>query len=314
MSQEPQDTDTAALDWPGDAMAERVAGRISREEFLTQGRMAAADLQRALAAAGVGADDVERLLDFGCGSGRLLMHLPTLLPKTDLWGFDVDAEAVAWCNEHIPGTTVISGEGMPPIDVPAGHFDAVVANSVFTHLDERYQDAWLDELLRITRPGATLVLSTHGEYAFGLIEQPHLAAGTPGVERWRGELDRDGILFWADDGLDPSVHPDYYHTTFHAPWYVFEHWASRFELVAYLPRGLLRHQDYVVLRHPTAQDAPIPVPRREPPEPASSEAPPAAPGRLEPLLERARRQPQVHAVGRRAKALLRRARAAVARG
>jgi SAM-dependent methyltransferase len=192
-----------------------------------------------------------------------------------VWGADVDAEAVAWCSEHLAGVKAITCAGLPPLDAPAGHFDLVVANSVFTHLDESFQDAWLDELLRVTRPGATLVLSVHGEYALRQLEEPHRAAGTPGVERWRRELDTRGIFFWHDDGLDPSVFPEYYHTTFHAVWYLYAHWGARFEIVAHVPRGLLDHQDYMVLRHPTAERPAMPVP-----------APHAAPAdELERLLE-----------------------------
>ena len=88
---------------------------------------------------------------------------------------------------------------------------------------------------------------------------------------------------------------------------------SRFELVAYLPRGLLRHQDYVVLRHPTAQDAPVPVPRRS--AAAARERGAAGGGRAPRAAGRAGPPPAAGARGRAArKAVLRRARAAVGRG
>jgi SAM-dependent methyltransferase len=236
--------------WPGEELAQRVAGHVDRDTFLLQGRMALQDLERALAVAGRSIDKTAGLLDFGCGSGRLLAHLAARNPAGAVWGADIDGDAVAWCQGNIPGCTVRRSEPLPPLDVPAA-FDIVVANSVFTHLDEAYQDAWLDELLRITVPGATLVVSVHGEHAFRLLEEPHLRARTPGADTWRRQLDERGIAFWEDDGLDPAVFPDFYHTTFHALWYLYEHWGQRLEIVAHLPRGLMDHQDYLVLRHPT---------------------------------------------------------------
>ena len=69
---------------------------------------------------------------------------------------------------------------------------------------------------------------------------------TPGRE----QLERDGILFVERDSYVGSVFPDFYHTTFHAPWYVFERWGAVFTIRGYLPRGSLSHQDLVVLERP----------------------------------------------------------------
>ena len=37
---------------------------------------------------------------------------------------------------------------LPPLDYPDATFDLIFNHSVFTHIDEQYQDAWLAELLR----------------------------------------------------------------------------------------------------------------------------------------------------------------------
>ena len=42
--------------------------------------------------------------------------------------------------------------------------------------------------------------------------------------------------------------PDFYHSTFHAPWYIFEHWSKIFEIKAYVVRGSLDFQDLLLLR------------------------------------------------------------------
>jgi hypothetical protein len=61
-------------------------------------------------------------------------------------------------------------------------------------------------------------------------------------------------------GRSGSAFPDFYHTTFHAPWYLLEHWSRWFDVVAYLPQSSLEFQDQIVLRRRddlAGGDAPI---------------------------------------------------------
>ena len=139
---------------------------------------------------------------------------------------------------------------------------------MFTHLDEHYQDLWLAELQRITAPDGLVVLSIHGEHAFKVSEQ-HLETDSRLRREWRAQLERDGILYIAEDTYAGSAFPDFYHTAFHAPWYVFEHWSRWFDVLAYLPQSSLDFQDQVVLRrrddsgHDGASDPSAPARRRE---------------------------------------------------
>ena len=224
------------------------------------------------ALAGIGRDfrTFDRLLDFGCGCGRFLRHLGSLVPDVELHGVDIDAEMIAWCEANIPYATTITGPHEPPLPYPDAHFDLVINHSVFTHLDERYQDMWLAELRRVTAPGGVLMLTVEGTSSWNRTAVLSLRAGDD-VERWRDQLESRGILFLSDDHFVGSTHPDFYHSTVHAPWYVFEHWNSFFEIAAYLPDGSIS-QDLVVLRR-RADDAlpPRPITRRLP---AAEGAPP----------------------------------------
>jgi ubiquinone/menaquinone biosynthesis C-methylase UbiE len=51
----------------------------------------------------------------------------------------------------------------PPLSFGAESFDFIYSISVFTHLPEEMQIAWLREMHRIAKVGATLVLTTHGD-------------------------------------------------------------------------------------------------------------------------------------------------------
>ena len=109
------------------------------------------------------------------------------------------------------------------------------------------------ELHRITQPGGVLLLTVHSLPQWNKAISDMENGGEP-VDHLRATLEQDGILFISDDHFIGSTHPDFYHTTFHAPWYVFEHWTRWFDVAAYVPLGS-DSQDLVVLRR-RADDEP----------------------------------------------------------
>jgi len=244
----------SSLPLPPDELIDRVVGCFSNEQadehrakFLETGRTSLEDLERALTAVGDTLAAHERILEFGCGCGRIMRWMEELGSTHTLVGTDIDARAIEWASDNLPFARFDVNEGLPPTGYRDGEFDLIVNHSVFTHLDEHYQDLWLAELQRIVSPDGMLVLSVHGEHAFQVSEQ-QLEAGSRLRHDWRALLERNGILYIADDSYVGSAFPDFYHTAFHAPWYVFEHWSSWFDVLAFLPRSSLDFQDQIVLR------------------------------------------------------------------
>lgn len=109
----------------------------------------------------------------------------------------------------------------------------------------------------MTRPEALLLLTVEGQSTWARTRQATEGAGED-VERWETELEARGILFIENDGWVGSTHPEFYHSTIHAPWYVLEHWGELFDVEAYLPDGSWS-QDLVVLRR-RADEGPSPRP------------------------------------------------------
>jgi SAM-dependent methyltransferase len=241
---------------PPDDLMWRVTDSTDPEWFLDSGLQSRRDLERALGVAGCELAQARRILDYGCGCGRMLRWFADL-DGPAIHGIDIDADAIAWAREHLTFAQLHVGPGVPPTDFEDDYFDLVVNHSVFTHLDAEYQDRWMAELQRISADDALLVLSASTETPFHEYEESLRDAGVdPSPARER--IARDGILHITEDSWRGGPFPDFYHSTFHAPWYLLEHWQQWFELVAYIPRGNLGFQDTVVMRNrPSDQRVPV---------------------------------------------------------
>jgi len=260
----PIEFSTTSPPTPPDELIDRVTTGISetnaegmRVGFLASGQKSVRDIEKALASIGKGLDDFSSVLEFGCGCGRIMLWLESIGRSGSLHGTDIDADAIAWNVENMPWATFGVNDPEPPLPYEDGQFDLVFNHSVLTHLDERLQDLWLAELRRITKPGGFVLLTVHGEKVFEDAERDAQGSGD-NTEPWRVEMENRGILFVAEDSYVGSTFPDFYHTTFHAPWYVFEHWSAYLTVRAYIPRGDLGHQDIILLER-TLDDRPIPA-------------------------------------------------------
>lgn len=228
---------------PPARLRRRVTGSEDLVTFDTGGSMHVAAMAELLESIGAPLATRGAILDFGCGCGRLLRHLGRIAPGAQLVGADTDSDAIEWVRANLDVEAFHLSE-LPPSTLPGATFDVALAFSVFTHLDEAHQDAWLEELHRVMRPDGVLVASINHETALHWHRQHPLADLPPGTE---DELDARGIAFWRDDGWE-QVFPDWYHTTHHRTEYVREHWGRWFELLRVRAAGASPLQDLVALR------------------------------------------------------------------
>ena len=85
-------------------------------------------------------DDVDRVLDFGCGCGRVLSRMPSS-GRARYFGVDLHEEALQWLRETMPEGTFSAGSAMPPVDIGAQNFDLIISVSVLTHLTQEQEGA-----------------------------------------------------------------------------------------------------------------------------------------------------------------------------
>jgi SAM-dependent methyltransferase len=101
-----------------------------------------------------------RVLELGCGGGRLSGHLIAL--ATSLHGMDIAADMVAHCRRTYPTATFSQGDLRDLSGWETAGWDAVVAGyAVVDVLGDGERRALLDEVHRLLRPGGILIFSSH---------------------------------------------------------------------------------------------------------------------------------------------------------
>jgi ubiquinone/menaquinone biosynthesis C-methylase UbiE len=97
-------------------------------------------------------EPARRLLDVGCGTGTMLMHLRRY-GRT--YGVDMDHEAVGYCRERGLDTVVQASAGNLPF--ADGTFDLVTMLDVLEHIVD--EGGALTEVRRVVRPGGLLMVA-----------------------------------------------------------------------------------------------------------------------------------------------------------
>lgn len=228
---------------PPAELAERVAA-LHGPKFRSQGLRMYTDISDQLARLGVARS--ARILDWGCGCGRITSFIQARQPRAKIVGCDIDAEAIAWCRSHLAGEFEQVAPA-PPTKFAAGEMDAVIATSVLTHLTEENQHRWLAEIRRILVPGGYFLASTHGDFAHRLTASRRplwkrlLALGMPRQLSGIDDTQRDNAL----DGIAPR---GYYRAVYQSREYTVSTCSKYFRVVDYIERGLHGFQDLVILR------------------------------------------------------------------
>jgi SAM-dependent methyltransferase len=203
--------------------------------FLASGRHHADLIRGLLQENGASIEDLDAILDWGCGCGRILRHW-VRLPETEIHGCDINPKMVGWCNANLDFAEVTLNDLSPPLSYGDSRFDFVYALSVLTHLPENLQHAWVAECLRVLRPGGLLLFSTMGEHYLSLERLTE-------TERRTFHSGEVVVLYEGAPGTSLC-------SAYHPPEYVQERLASDYELVAFRPATEDGRHDMHLFRKP----------------------------------------------------------------
>ncbi len=124
----------------------------------------------------------ERVLEVGCGWGRLV---PYILTRTKSYqGVDIAAEAIACAASQFALMGHVGFRVIPVADLrlfPAQHFDAIVCCTVLQHIvDTGLLGRTVTEMQRVLAPGGRVVLL---ENCWDKPSKPHVAYRSPDAYR-----------------------------------------------------------------------------------------------------------------------------------
>jgi SAM-dependent methyltransferase len=140
----------------------QVTGTARAAEFLAQSQRAAATVRDTVRHTGRELEELGAVLDFGCGCGRVIRSWAEVSGPA-FSGSDYNPRLIDWCRANLPFARFEVNGLAPPLPFDDGEFDLVYALSVFTHLTEPLQHAWMAELRRVVKAGGLVLFTTRGD-------------------------------------------------------------------------------------------------------------------------------------------------------
>jgi SAM-dependent methyltransferase len=219
--------------------------RATAEWYFGSGYEEARAILTALEGYGFDLSKLGTILEFGCGSSRVLRHF-RVVADLELTGADANPKPLDWNRRNLPGIKFQQNGLEPPLSFVDASFDVIYALSVFTHIPLELQRSWLQELGRVLRPGGYLLCTVHGNsYANQLNAHDH--------ER----LEQDGAVT-----LDAENPRASYSSRVLRSWDVFQsraeiqkNFGAFFQLLCYTDEPFANGQDLLILRKAEARRA-----------------------------------------------------------
>jgi SAM-dependent methyltransferase len=225
------------------------------EEYLDMGKRHISKMQAIVGDAGHSLAGSDRILDFGCAGGRMIRQLYHLTDTCEIWGCDISATHVLWCQRYLsPPFQFVTNTTQPHLPFEDHYFGFIYAGSVFTNLAE-LADTWLLELRRVLRPGGLLYATIHDEHTRQIYAEQK-------KDTTLGQMLLDSFqphhLSPTDMGMFAIFRTPGMTQVFYDISYIRRHWSRYFEILsvteeAYGPQTAILMQR----RQPTVNNSPF---------------------------------------------------------
>lgn len=101
------------------------------------------------------------VFDFGCSSGRVIRVVKAYRPDLNCQGGDPNEGAIRWASSNLSDIEFFVSPLQPPLPIAVATLDCAFAISIWSHFGRSAAIAWLDEMHRILKPGALLIITVH---------------------------------------------------------------------------------------------------------------------------------------------------------
>jgi SAM-dependent methyltransferase len=220
----------------------------TEEHWLNGGKQDIDKILQILASTNFSIQKGSRILDLGCAQGRMIRWLADLAEECEIWGVDIDARLITWCQENLtPPFDFATVTTAPHLPFEDKYFDLIYCGSVFTHIDD-LADAWLLEIKRLLRPGGRVYITILDKHSADLIIRDKLYY--PEARRLLLSQDRSGYLkggnYYKLSILSGSSNCQ----VFYDIDYVCKHWGRILKILTVTPEaysGGLRFQTAILM-------------------------------------------------------------------
>jgi SAM-dependent methyltransferase len=200
-----------------------------------------------------------KVLDFGCGAARQILHLTRSYPQLQISACDVDFDVIRFIHRAYPQVDAYASSFDPPLKYADGTFDLLYSVSIFSHLSFEDRLLWLTELNRVLKPGGLALLTYNGLHSLRVAHRRGLRR-----QFTEQQLEQQGYVFDAAPPRPQDVNrrvnsPRFgelgigisriYGEMYYSPQRVRDYFAiNGFQLVQHLEGLIDQLQDLVVLR------------------------------------------------------------------
>lgn len=141
------------------------------------------------------------LLDVGCNVGAWLSDVRNRRPKARLAGVELNASALGSAAQNRP-EALLSRAVAERLPFPDGTFDCVTCLEVLEHLPEKNWSSAIEEMRRVLKPGAVLVVTVPHAGLFAWMDSNNVRHRLPGLYR---SIVRRGLRDSNYDALERHV-------------------------------------------------------------------------------------------------------------
>lgn len=180
----------------------------------------------------------KHILDWGCGPGRIIRHMPTVINNgCHFYGTDYNDKSIKWCSKNLTDIAFNKNELTAQLPYATNSMDIIYGLSIFTHLSEQMHFDWFNELYRILKPNGILLLSLQGDNFKMKLTETELADYNNGKLVVRGKV-KEGHRTYS------AFHPTSFVQTLFKDAEVLEHIVQTSDSKDWIP------QDIWIVRKP----------------------------------------------------------------
>jgi len=197
-----------------------------------------------------------KILDFGCGTSRILRYLVEFMPGPQYYGSEVFRKNIEWGRSAFPEVTYLHHDNSAIIDMPDNSFDIIYAYSIFAHFEENVHRQWLSELCRLLKKGGLIIVTVHGKTILERCRDEESVSGPMCIadknyEELYDKFNKHGYVFYScydsqhlsKGGLDSEI----FGITYISAEYITNNWSNKFRILEIDEGAISKWQDYVVM-------------------------------------------------------------------